>query len=81
MPNVPSSRGYTGGFAVGQLPQMSNTSCLPFINHVHNQYNLLRPGLMRKDLGLALDAATATHASVPLGGLALQMYNILAKHG
>jgi 3-hydroxyisobutyrate dehydrogenase-like beta-hydroxyacid dehydrogenase len=36
---------------------------------------------MRKDLGLALDAATATHASVPLGGLALQVYNILAKHG
>jgi 3-hydroxyisobutyrate dehydrogenase len=54
MPNVPSSRGYTGGFGVD---------------------------LMAKDLGLAVGAATQIKAPLPLGGQALQIYNLLSANG
>jgi 3-hydroxyisobutyrate dehydrogenase len=54
MPNVPSSRGYTGGFGVD---------------------------LMAKDLGLAINAANAIKAPVPLGATAHQFYNSMSNHG
>lgn len=54
MPNVPASRGYSGGFGVD---------------------------LMAKDLGLAINAAIREKASLPLGGQALQLYNLLSTHG
>ncbi len=47
MENVPSSRGYTGGFGVD---------------------------LMKKDLGLAIDAARSVNLPLPLGSQALQLY-------
>jgi len=37
--------------------------------------------LMAKDLGLALNAAHAAKVSLPLGGQALQVYNLLSSHG
>lgn len=54
IPNVPSSRGYTGGFGVD---------------------------LMAKDLGLAINAANAIKAPVPLGAQAHQFYNSMSNHG
>jgi len=54
MENVPSSRGYTGGFGVD---------------------------LMAKDLGLAIGAASKLKVSLPLGGQALQVYNLMSSHG
>jgi 3-hydroxyisobutyrate dehydrogenase len=54
MPNVPSSRGYTGGFGVD---------------------------LMAKDLGLAIAAANAVKAPLPLGAQAHQFYNSMSNHG
>jgi len=54
MPNVPASRGYTGGFGVD---------------------------LMAKDISLAVNAAHSVKASLPLGGPALQIYNLLSAHG
>jgi 3-hydroxyisobutyrate dehydrogenase len=54
LPNVPSSRGYTGGFG---------------------------SALMAKDVGLAVAAANAVKAPLPLGGVALQLYNLLGAHG
>lgn len=54
MENVPSSRGYTGGFGVD---------------------------LMAKDLGLATAAASKLKVPLPLGGQALQFYNLLSAHG
>jgi 3-hydroxyisobutyrate dehydrogenase len=54
MENVPSSRGYTGGF-------MSD--------------------LMKKDLGLAIDAAKSANCSVSLGEEAKKLYEQLTKAG
>lgn len=54
MGNVPSARGYTGGFGVD---------------------------LMLKDLGLAMENAVAVGASVPLGALARNLYDIHSKAG
>ena len=54
MDNVPSSRGYQGGFAVD---------------------------LMAKDVSLALAAAQAVRAPLPLGGPVMQLYYLLSKHG
>lgn len=54
MENVPASRNYTGGFAVG---------------------------LMEKDLGLAMGAAAAVKARLPLGSNALQLYGLMSEHG
>jgi 3-hydroxyisobutyrate dehydrogenase len=54
MPNVPSSRGYKGGFGVD---------------------------LMAKDLSLAVNAAHGVKAPIPLGGVALQMYNLISSQG
>lgn len=52
--NVPSARGYNGGFATD---------------------------LMLKDLGLAVEAATDIRASVPLGGLARNMFALHSAAG
>lgn len=75
MPNVPSSKGYVGGFGSG----------------LHTQYVLKTPvdlmipltysALMEKDLSLAMDAATAIKARVPLGAQAHQVYGLLCEHG
>lgn len=54
MENVPSSRGYSGGFGVD---------------------------LMLKDLGLAVENALAVNASVPLGALARNLYDLHSKAG
>lgn len=54
LPNVPSSRGYTGGFG---------------------------SALMTKDLTLAMDAAKAVKANLPLGANAHQLYNLICSHG
>ena len=54
MDNVPSSRGYSGGFGVD---------------------------LMLKDLGLAVENALAVNASVPLGALARNLYDLHSKAG
>lgn len=54
MENVPSSRGYSGGFGVD---------------------------LMLKDLGLAIENALAVNASVPLGELACNLYDLHSKAG
>lgn len=54
MENVPSSRGYTGGFGVD---------------------------LMKKDLGLALQAAQDSKSNLPLGSLAYQLYSLHSSHG
>ena len=54
MENVPSSRGYQGGFLVD---------------------------LMLKDLGLALDSASATDSRTPMGALARQLYLMHKHHG
>jgi len=37
--------------------------------------------LMAKDLGLAVNAAEKIKSPLPLGGVALQIYNLLAAHG
>jgi 3-hydroxyisobutyrate dehydrogenase len=37
--------------------------------------------LMAKDVGLAVTAANKTKAPLPLGGQALQIYNLLSNHG
>lgn len=52
--NVPSARGYNGGFATD---------------------------LMLKDLGLAVEAATDIRASVPLGGLARNLFALHSAAG
>lgn len=52
--NVPSARGYSGGFATD---------------------------LMLKDLGLAVEAATDIRASVPLGGLARNLFALHSAAG
>lgn len=54
MPNVPSSRGYSGGFAVD---------------------------LMAKDVSLAVAAANALKTPLPMGGPALQLYNLISRQG
>ena len=54
MPNVPSSRGYAGGFG---------------------------SALMLKDLGLAVDAAKAAGAPIPLGTQATSLYSTLCNTG
>ena len=54
MPNVPASRGYTGGFGVD---------------------------LMRKDLGLANEAAQQVHQALPMGAQALQLYELWSGLG
>lgn len=54
MDNVPSARGYSGGFGVD---------------------------LMLKDLGLAVENALGVGASVPLGALARNLYDIHSKAG
>lgn len=54
MPNVPSSRGYTGGFGVD---------------------------LMKKDLGLALQAAQDSGAALPIGSQVAELYQQLSKMG
>lgn len=54
MENVPSSKGYSGGFMVD---------------------------LMLKDLGLAQEAATLSKSSVPLGGLARDLYAMHSRSG
>ena len=54
LPNVPASRGYTGGFG---------------------------SALMAKDVGLAVAAAHAKQVPLPLGGAALQVYNLLGAQG
>lgn len=54
MENVPSSRGYSGGFGVD---------------------------LMLKDIGLAVENALAVNASVPLGALARNLYDLHSKAG
>jgi len=54
MENVPSSRGYSGGFG---------------------------SALMEKDLGLAMSAASAVKARLPLGASAHQLYGLLCEHG
>ena len=37
--------------------------------------------LMEKDLSLAMDAATAIKAKVPLGAQAHQLYGLICDHG
>lgn len=54
MDNVPSSRGYAGGFGVD---------------------------LMLKDLGLAVENSLAVGASVPMGALARNLYDLHSKAG
>jgi 3-hydroxyisobutyrate dehydrogenase len=54
MDNVPSARGYTGGFSVD---------------------------LMLKDLGLAVENSLDVKASVPLGALARNLYDLHSKGG
>jgi 3-hydroxyisobutyrate dehydrogenase len=54
LPSVPSSRGYSGGFAVD---------------------------LMAKDVSLAVAAASAIKAPLPLGGPVQQLYHLLSKQG
>lgn len=54
MENVPSSKGYTGGFGVP---------------------------LMKKDLGLAVDAAKAVNAPLALGSLTHSIYTLMTNSG
>lgn len=75
MPNVPASKGYAGGFGVGKFRLL--------IAHC----SLLTPvltfpiALIEKDLTLAMDAASAAKARLPLGGQAHQLYGLLNEHG
>lgn len=54
LPNVPSSKGYEGGFMVD---------------------------LMKKDLGLAMEAANQSQSMTPMGALAQNLYQILSAQG
>lgn len=72
MPNVPASRGYTGGFGTGMI-------CYIFL--LISFISCCIVALMEKDLSLAMDAATAIKARVPLGAQAHQVYGLLCEHG
>lgn len=79
LPHVPASKGYAGGFGVGEFPTASYCQATTELLCPPLLYTLA--ALMEKDLGLAVDIAQKTKCRVPLGSQAHQIYGMLSDHG